>query len=419
MRKKALVILSRYLFPVDGGRKESLSHYLKELYDNYEYEIVLLCFLEAGQQVKNEDTPYYISEINVLPDVSIKEKVWNLLRHSLGKDRWPFQCSIYYSKKNSETIRRYIEKLEPNLIFTEMIRTCTYLDAFKNSNALKIANLDDLLSIRYERQLATKNTDVSFTGAYGGKFPGWINKITSGCLVKNIVLRMESKRCHKWEDIFYSEYDYSVMTSDVERDILNERMGNNKAKTLTVGVDCNYYSQPIKYEIDPIGLSYVGNFSVASNADTLRMMVKEILPLLKSKYRLYVIGKCPEQIQQQYNQNVNIIFCGRVDDLREYVKRTAVFFSPISYGTGIKTKIVEAMAMGMAVVTNSVGIEGIHARPDKDILVSDDYSEIAKMTDRLLTDEEYRKTIGVNAEKFAKQTFQWEKVFEVYKEMGL
>lgn len=418
MRKEALFILSRYLWPVDGGRKESLNHYLKELYDNYNYNITVLCFLEAGQKVREEDKPYYVSEVIVLKDVSGLEKLKNFLWHSMIKDNWPLQCSMYYSKDNSSIISKYVEKLRPGLIFTEMIRTCTYFESFKESDALKLANLDDLLSTRYQRQLLSTNSEASFTGAYGGKLPGWINKITSGKFVKNIVLRMESKRCRKWEDMFYELYDYSLMTSNIERDILNKRMKGNKAKTLTVGVDCDYYGQPIKGEKDSIGLSYVGNFYVASNADTLKMMINDILPLIKCKYRLYVIGKCPEQIKQKY-EGEKIVFCGRVDDLREYVKKTTVFFSPIAYGTGVKTKIVEAMAMGMPVVTNSVGIEGIHAKPGEEILVSDDYSEIADYTERLLSDSNFRCFIGKNAQKFADNTFRWEKVFEVYKEIGL
>ncbi len=418
MRKQAIVILSRYLWPVDGGRKESLNHYLKELYDNYNYNITVLCFLEADQKVSEGDKPYYISKVQTLEDVGVIEKAKNILCYSLFRAQWPLQCSMYYSKKNAATISMYCKQLKPDLILTEMIRTCIYYDSFKDSHAKKLANLDDLLSTRYERQLLSKNSNANFMGAYGGKLPEWINKITSGKFVRTIVLKMESRRCRKWEDIFYQKYDYTLMTSNVERDILNRRMKGNKAKTLTVGVDCDYYGQPIKTEKDPIGLSYVGNLYVASNADTLKMIIEKILPLLKSDYRLYVIGKCSTQIKERYGSD-KIIFCGRVDDLREYVKRAVVFFSPIAYGTGVKTKIVEAMAMGMPVVTNSVGIEGIHAKQGEDILVSDDYGELAKCTDRLLCDMEYREIIGNNARLFANMTFRWEKVFEVYKEMGL
>lgn len=419
MRKQALVILSRYLWPVDGGRKESLNHYLKELHDNYNYEITVLCFLEASQSVNKEDKRYYIKEIRALDDVPALEKIKNILTRSFGFAKWPLQCSIYYSENNNKLIREYVEKLKPDLIFTEMIRTCTYYHCFSESQAIKVANLDDLLSLRYERQLRYDNSNANFAGAYSDKLPSWLGKVLARNLLKKCVLKAESKRCELWEKRFYELYDYLLLTSNVERDILNNRMNDSKAKTLTVGVDCDYYGCPIKGEKDTNGLSYVGNFLVASNVDTLEMMVTQILPLVKSRYTLYVIGKCPDQLKKKYKNYKNIVFCGRVDDLREYVKRTAVFFSPIAYGTGIKTKIVEAMAMGMPIVTNSVGIEGIHAKPGTDILVSDDYNELANYTDRLLYDREFREEIGNNARLFAETTFSWDKVFEVYKEIGV
>lgn len=419
MRKNALVILSRYLWPIDGGRKESLNHYLKELYDNYQYDITIMCFLEASQSLNQEELPYYIQEAVWLEDVRLLEKVKNIFKYTLNKSKWPFQCSLYFSKQNSNLIQKYVKKLKPDLIFAEMIRTCSYYKAFKNTNALTLANLDDLLSLRYKRQLEAKNTSANFAGAYGDKMPRWINKLISEGIIKKIILGMESRRCEIWEKKFYEIYDYSLMTSNIERDKLNNSMNGNKAKTLTVGVDCEYYRAPINRKKNEKGLSYVGNFSVASNADTLRMLIEDILPLMRADYKLYVIGKCPDYIKNKYSNNEKIEFCGRVNDLREYVKSTAVFLSPIAYGTGIKTKIVEAMAMGMPVVTNSVGIEGIHAEVGKDIIVSDDFMRIAKETDRLLMDKKLREKIGCNAENFASNNFRWEKVFEVYKEIGV
>lgn len=419
MRKNALVILSRYLWPVDGGRKESLSHYLKELYDNYKYNITVMCFLEASQSIKEEEIPYYIQEIVLLEDVRLLEKVRNVFKYTLNTPKWPFQCSLYFSEKNKNVIQKYVEEINPDLIFTEMIRTCSYYEAFENTNAITLANLDDLLSLRYRRQIETKNTSANFAGAYGDKLPNWINKIISRGVIKKVVLGMESRRCAIWEKKFYELYDYSLMTSNIERDKLNSVMNGNKAKTLTVGVDCEYYGESINRKKDEKGLSYVGNFSVASNQDTLKMLIEDILPLMKRDYKLYVIGKCPDYLKNKYSINEKIEFCGRVDDLREYVKSTAVFFAPIAYGTGVKTKIVEAMAMGMPVITNSVGIEGIHAEVGKDIIVKDDYESLAKEADRLLKDVKVREEIGYNAKKFAENTFRWEKVFEVYKEIGL
>ena len=419
MRKQALFILSRYLWPVDGGRKESLKHYIKELYDNYNYKITILCFLEAGQKVKKSDIPYYIDAIYSFEDTSLLEKIKNVMFFSFFGKKWPIQCSLYYSKKNIKIIEGYFELLKPKLIFTEMIRTCMYIDAFRDKCALKLANIDDLLSLRYKRQLSSSAFKSNYMGAYENKFPKWINSFFSSRFIKSIVLNIESKRCELWENNFYKDYDFILLTSDKERDALNKRMCGNKAKTLSVGVDCNYYSEQFDVVKESNTLSFVGNFFIPSNIDSLRMIVKNVFPFLDLNFRFYLIGKYPDFLKKEFAGNEHIIFCGRVDDLRKYVKKTSVFFAPISYGTGIKTKIVEAMAMGMPIITNSVGVEGINADIGKDILVYDDYEEMANAIKMLFTDNFFRERLGFAAQNFAKRNFRWEKVFDVYKEMNL
>lgn len=307
----------------------------------------------------------------------------------------------------------------PDVIFTEMIRTCVYYDAIKCGKALLLSNLDDLLSSRYQRQIQSGKSNASFAGSYSKKLPYPLVRLLNRGFIKNIVLNMESKRCEKWEKEYYQLFDYTLMTSDVERDILNKKMRDNKAKTLSVGIDYEFYSQNICVEKDPFGLAYLGNFNVASNADTLEMIVADILPYIKSEYHFYIIGTCPDYILKRYKENKHLFFCGRVDDLREYVKKAVVFLAPIAYGTGVKTKIVEAMAMNMPVVTNSVGAEGIYAESGRDYVVSDDPRKIAEAVDQLISNKELADWIGANAGKFAYEYFRWDKVLEVYKELGV
>ena len=149
------------------------------------------------------------------------------------------------------------------------------------------------------------------------------------------------------------------------------------------------------------------------------MIINDVLPYIKSDYHFYIIGKCPDYILERHKNNDNLIFCGRVDDLREYVKKATVFLAPIAYGTGVKTKIVEAMAMEMPVVTNSVGAEGIYAVNGKHFFVYDDPKKIAEVVDKLLSDRKFSEEIGKNAGHFAYTHFRWEKVLSVYKELGV
>lgn len=417
--KRLLAILSRYLWPIDGGRKESLNHYFKELHDNYGYDIRLMCFMEYGQKSSDKDFPYYVEDVVILKEVPKTEKLRNVFIKSLGKSQWPFQCSFYYSKENFDTIKQFVDSWKPTVIFTEMIRTCTYIDAFKDSGALLLANLDDLLSTRYLRQSDSAKSKASFAGSYSNKLPKLVTRMMNSGMLRRNILKMESKRCYKWEREFYKEYDFSLMTSNVERDILNDEMKNTKAKTLSVGIDYEYYSQKIAVEKDMLGVSYLGNFNVAANADTLDMIVNDILPYIQSDYRFYIIGKCPDYIVNKYKKNNKLIFCGRVDDLRLYIKKTTVFLAPIAYGTGVKTKIVEAMAMNMPVVTNSVGAEGIYAEHGTEYIVHDDPKEIARAVDKLLKDQKLAEEIGRNAGVFAYENFRWDKVLAVYSELGV
>ncbi len=417
--KRLLAILSRYLWPVDGGRKESLNHYFKELHDTYGYEIKLMCFLEYGQKVDQTDVPEYILDVTALQDVPAAEKIKNVLTNTLGSLQWPFQCSFYYSKANDSAIKTLVKEWKPDVIFTEMIRTCVYYQAFANSGALLLSNLDDLLSVRYQKQAKSGKSRASVAGSYSNKLPKPLVWLLKEGPLKNQFLRMESKRCAKWEQEYYKLFDYTLMTSDVERDALNKAMASDKAKTLSVGIDYEYYSQNIGAEKDPTGLSFLGNFNVAANADTLEMIIQEVLPHIQSEFHFYIIGKCPDKLRAKYQDDGRLIFCGRVDDLREYVKKTAVFLAPIAYGTGIKTKIVEAMAMNMPVVTNSVGAEGIHGEAGKDYIVSDDPFQIAANVDKLLNHPELAAKMGEQAGRFAYEHFRWSQVLAVYKQLGV
>ena len=419
MGKKLLFITSRLLWPVDGGRKMSLNYYCKGLHEIYGYDVYLFSFLEKGQSFDGK-LPDYIKEVRLADEIPASVKVQNILTKSLVGKKWPFQCSLFYSGQNAKAIREYADEISPDVIITEMIRTAPYLDCLKKRPSVCIANLDDLLSKRYRRQIKSNNSKANVAGAYAGKMPEWMNRIIENKAAKNWMLGLEADRCEVWEKKFYDEYDYSMFTSPIEANELNKQMKQKKALTLSVGIDYDLFARDIPgLEKIPNSLSYMGNFKVAANSDTLRMICEEILPLLKSDYKFYIIGSCPENIRNEYKGNDRIIFTGRIEDLAKNIRKTMIFLSPISYGTGIKTKIVEAMAMGMPVITNDVGAEGIAAENGKQYIVENDYKKIAEAVDALLADSNIQQKIGKEAQKFAYQYFRWEVIWKSFELAGL
>ena len=200
---------------------------------------------------------------------------------------------------------------------------------------------------------------------------------------------------------------------------MNKAMHADKAITLSVGIDYDLFAREIPgLKKEKNTLSYVGNFKVAANSDTLKMICEEVLPFLKHDYKLYVIGSCPDELKTKYSSS-RIVFTGRVKDLAENIRKTEIFLSPISYGTGIKTKIVEAMSMGMPIVTNNVGVEGIAANSGKEIIIADEYKDIAEAVDELFENPIKREQIGKLAQEFAYKNFRWEVVYKSFERVGL
>ena len=125
--------------------------------------------------------------------------------------------------------------------------------------------------------------------------------------------------------------------------------------TVSLGVAYPFFSEKLPVKKDDGKVTFVGNMATPANADSVRYIIDQVLPNSRMIKNIVFVGKCPESLREEYEKNEKVFFTGKVDDLRMYVEGGMVFLAPIAYGTGIKTKILEAMAMGMPVFTNSIG----------------------------------------------------------------
>lgn len=420
MRKKLLFVTTRLFWPTDEGHKVLLHNYCRGLYDYYNYDVYLYSFMEAGQSPDQPGKPEYIKRIDVAKPLSTVQKAANALRHSLvGKDKWSFQSAMYVSKENADNIRKLIDEIQPDAIITDMIRMNRYYDAIAHFKGLKILFMEDALSKRYPRQIARSGAKADITGRYGAHLPGFITKLVNSSALRNAVLMAETRRLVKEEVRAAKMYDAVIYVNSIEANEMNQKSGKNNSYTVTMGADCDFFGAPIEVEKKPNTLSYVGNMAVAANADAVRMIMDKIMPLIPSKPVIHFIGNCPDSLKAEYAGNPQCVFEGRVDDVRKYVKATEVVLSPIAYGTGVKTKVIEGMAMSMPVVTNYLGIDGLSVEVGHDLLMSDDFNEIAAMVEELLHNPAKREELGRNGYAYALRNHQWADIYKVFGQMGL
>lgn len=419
-RKKLLFVTTRLFWPTDEGHKVLLYNYCKGLYEHYNYDIYLYSFLEEGQDPNDGTKPDFIKKIYTARQPNIGRKIGNVLHYSLlSPERWSFQSSMFYSKSNIRIIQKLIEKIKPDSIIVDMIRLSPYYTAIKTFEGPKILFMEDALSKRYIRQIKAASTESGIAGRFSSNLPAFVNKAINSKALKNRILVSESKRLEKEELRAALNYDGVIYVNKIEADEMNQKSGKNNSYTVTMGADCDYFGAPIEVEKVPNTLSYVGNMGVAANADAVRMIMEKIIPLIPSKPVIHFIGNAPENLRNEYKDNPQCVFEGRVDDIRLSVRATEVVLSPIAYGTGVKTKVIEGMAMSMPVVTNYLGIDGLSVQVGRDLLMSDDFAEMAKMVEELLHNPEKRSELGRNGYTYALKNHRWEDIYKVFGQMGL
>jgi glycosyltransferase involved in cell wall biosynthesis len=160
------------------------------------------------------------------------------------------------------------------------------------------------------------------------------------------------------------------------------------------------------------GLVFVGLLAYGPNADAVRMLLHDVLPLLETKYpdvHVTIVGKgAPESLLRSAGPRV--IFTGRVDDPRPYVAHADAVVVPLRIGSGTRLKILEALALGRPVVTTSIGAEGLNLVHGEHALIADDPPAFAAAISRIFDDAGLAEVLGRNGRVLVEQSFGWQTI---------
>ena len=165
-------------------------------------------------------------------------------------------------------------------------------------------------------------------------------------------------------------------------------------------------------------LVFTGSMDWLPNEDAIRYFTREIMPLVRREVpgaTLSVVGRNPYPgLVEMAKNDPSLEVTGRVDDVRPYMERAAVYVVPIRVGGGTRLKIYEAMAMGKPVVSTTVGAEGLPVRDGEHVLLRDTPESFAAAVARLLRDETEGRTLGERGARFMRERFGWASVAEQF-----
>jgi glycosyltransferase involved in cell wall biosynthesis len=177
------------------------------------------------------------------------------------------------------------------------------------------------------------------------------------------------------------------------------------------GVDCDHFSA-IPRAAEPATVLFMGSLNWRPNQDALRLMLDEILPILRQAepaLRLLVVGRNPpDWLRQRAEQSPAVELAANVPDVRPYLARATVMSVPLRIGGGSRLKILEAMAAGTPVVSTLVGCEGLATRHDVHLRIGDTVAEHAAQLLEAIRQPQRSRAISDNACELVRQQYGWE-----------
>lgn len=176
------------------------------------------------------------------------------------------------------------------------------------------------------------------------------------------------------------------------------------------GVDVDYF-RPASHFPEQQELVFAGNMGWYPNRDAMLRFADEIWPHLKSRVPgivMNVVGaQAPKKLRERAAHDDAFRVHGFVDDVRTYLARAAVYVCPIRDGGGTKLKILDALAMGKAIVADPIACEGIAVTPGENVIFARTSAEFATQVVRLLADPARRQRLGAKARELAESKYAY------------
>ncbi|HZI79404.1 MAG TPA: glycosyltransferase family 4 protein [Vicinamibacterales bacterium] len=229
---------------------------------------------------------------------------------------------------------------------------------------------------------------------------------------RRALLEVEAWKVRQAERRACAAADLVVAVSDDDRRRLQALAPSSRCVATPTGVDTTYFRPSTGREM-PNRLVFTGSMDWFPNEDAIQFFFDAILPRIRADVpgvTLSVVGRNPSAALRAAAERAGALVTGTVDDIRPYVEEAALYVVPLRAGGGTRLKIFEALAMGKAVVSTSVGAEGLAVTPGRDVAIADRPGEFARTVVALLRDPAKRLALGTAGRLLVQRRYSWEQV---------
>ncbi len=216
---------------------------------------------------------------------------------------------------------------------------------------------------------------------------------------KKWYLTLQAGRLKQYELAQLNRYDAIVPISTDDGRKMREMGATVPMFTTPCGSDLDRYEPYQTFPPKPNTIFFIGGLDWLPNQEGVKWFVEEVWPTIKAQHpevQFHVAGRnMPEWMKGLQGNSVNIL--GEIDDALSFIAQNSIMIVPLFSGSGMRIKIIEGMAMKKAIISTSIGAEGIEYTDGENIMIANNRDAFVKHLNALLAHHQQINTLGENA----------------------
>lgn len=379
--------------PKDGGTRAMQA--MIQGFAKAEHEVKVLTMNTPKHYVVLRNLPMHVrmSAEFFAVDVDTRVKLVDMLANYFFSSK-SYHVQRFNSKRFREELRKILRSNKFDIIQLETLFMAPYIDTIREMNpdafiSLRIHNIENQI---WQRR------------AYNEDNP-----------IKKLLFEVTAQRMKEYEELVFGSNAYDALVPITNTDLNNAKSMGAKDPLFfsNTGMDLDAIDRE-ETEFEYPSLFYIGALDWSPNVEGIRWFLKFVWPIIHRQYpevKFYIAGRrMPAHFLKKAIPNVVLV--GEVDKSEPFIKSHAVMVVPLLSGSGLRIKIIEAMAYGKAVVATKIAAEGLGAFHGNQILIADDPKHFADCVSVLLEKRSFFDTIGQHAREFVESRFDNDKVIK-------
>ncbi len=228
--------------------------------------------------------------------------------------------------------------------------------------------------------------------------------------IKRFYLNHLASTLKKYEHDVLSEYDGIVPITKKDAEFF-KAVSDTPVCAVSFGINISSFSKTNSTTPENAPF-HIGAMNWLPNEEGIKWFLEKVWPIVREvepEMPLYLAGReMPEWIKTDERQNIHVV--GEVPDAYDFIRSKSISIAPLLSGSGIRIKIIESMAMARAVVSSSIGAEGINCTTGENIMIADSPEDFAQSLTELYRNPDQARQIGINAKELISQEHNTTKI---------